>query len=109
MIGDENTTKKSCFVISPIGDENGDIRARADKVLHYVLTPPVEECGYGTPVRADAISEPGLITSQIIDHLLDDILLIRESVPLIRGLRRRVPERLDAVSDVRAVRDTDIG
>jgi hypothetical protein len=68
---------KTCFVISPIGEEGSEIRKRADQVLKFVITPSVRACGY-EPLRADKISEPGLITSQLIQHLLDDPLVIAD-------------------------------
>jgi len=69
--------KKTCFVIGPIGEEGSEIRARSDKVLKHIITPPAKECGY-EPVRADAISEAGIITSQIIERLMEDDLVIAD-------------------------------
>jgi len=70
-------TKKKCFVIMPIGEEGSEIRDRSDKVLEHIIKPTVEECGYEA-IRADEISEPGIITSQIIQHLIDDDLVIAD-------------------------------
>jgi hypothetical protein len=66
-----------CFVIAPIGKEGTDIRVRADQVLKHILNPAANECGYDT-IRADQISEPGLITSQVIQHVVDDPLVIAD-------------------------------
>ena len=66
-----------CFVIAPIGEEGSDIRRRSDQVLKHIIAPAAEECGYKT-IRADSISEPGMITSQVIQHLLDDALVIAD-------------------------------
>jgi hypothetical protein len=71
-------SKKSCFVIGPIGDPGSDIRKRSDQVLRHVISPAVASCGYDQPVRADQISEPGLITSQVIQHIVDDILVVAD-------------------------------
>ena len=68
---------KNCFVISPIGDEDSDTRKRSDQVLKHVITPAVTECGYNA-VRADQISEPGMITSQVIQHIVDDSLVVAD-------------------------------
>lgn len=68
---------KICFVISPIGDEGSDKRSRSDKVLKHIITPAVKECGYET-IRADNIPEPGIITSHVIQHLIDDPLVIAD-------------------------------
>ncbi len=61
---------KICFVIGPIGDEGTEKRRQSDQVLNYIIAPAVKECGYEA-IRADKISEPGIITSQIIQHLID--------------------------------------
>ena len=68
---------KACFVIAPVGEEGTEERARSDRVLRYVIRPAVEKCGY-SPTRADEISEPGLITTQIIERLLGDDLVIAD-------------------------------
>jgi len=69
---------KSCFVIAPIGEEGTDIRRRSDQVLKHIICPAAEKCGYEEPIRADQISEPGIITSQVIQHLIDDHLVIAD-------------------------------
>lgn len=68
---------KLCFVIAPIGDEGTEVRRRSDQVLTHIIDVAAKECGYET-LRADKISEPGIITSQIIQHLLDDPLVIAD-------------------------------
>lgn len=68
---------KKCFVIAPIGDKESETRERSDKVLKYIIKPVAEECGYKA-VRADEITEPGMITSQVIQRLVDDDLVIAD-------------------------------
>jgi hypothetical protein len=77
MAEKESETKKKCFVISPIGEEGSEMRERSNKVLEHIIKPPVEECGYEC-LRADEIAEPGIITSQIIQHLIDDDLVVAD-------------------------------
>jgi len=69
--------KKTCFVISPIGSEGSDIRKRADQILKHVIKPATESCGFSA-VRADEISEPGIITSQVIQRIIEDPLVIAD-------------------------------
>lgn len=71
------TDKKICFVISPIGEEGSETRERSDKVLKYIICDSVEQLGYEV-VRADKISEPGIITTQIIEHIIDSDLVIAD-------------------------------
>lgn len=68
---------KTCFVISPIGEEGSDTRNRADKVLKYIIKPAVERCGYKA-TRADQIDNPGIITTQIIQRVIDDDLVVAD-------------------------------
>jgi hypothetical protein len=69
--------KKICFVVSPIGEEDSDIRKRSDQILKHIIKPPVSECGYKA-IRADEIDKPGMITSQVIQHIIDDPLVIAD-------------------------------
>ena len=67
---------KKCFIISPIGEEGSDVRKNADDVLHYVIEPVCASKGYEA-IRADKISDTGMITQSIIEHILqDDIAII---------------------------------
>jgi hypothetical protein len=68
---------KVCFVIAPIGEPESETRKRSDQVLKHVIRPAAEKCGY-TAVRADEISEPGLITSQVIQRVVNDDLVIAD-------------------------------
>lgn len=68
---------KTCFVIAPIGADGSADRIRSDQVLKHIIGPSVRECGY-EPIRSDHISEPGLITSQVIQHIVEDPLVIAD-------------------------------
>ncbi len=69
--------KKICFIIAPIGETKSETRNRSDQILKHIITPATNECGY-KPIRADQISEPGMITSQVIQHIIDDPLVIAD-------------------------------
>ncbi|GAH58372.1 unnamed protein product, partial [marine sediment metagenome] len=71
------TENKICFVIAPIGEPETEIRKRSDKIFKHIITPIVKPLGY-TPIRADHISEPGIITNQIIQHVIEDPLVIAD-------------------------------
>lgn len=68
---------KICFVIAPIGDPESETRKRSDQVLKHVIGPAVASCGYRA-LRADQISEPGMITSQVIQHIVEDPLVVAD-------------------------------
>jgi hypothetical protein len=69
--------KKKCFIIGPIGAEGSDTRKRSDQILKYIIVPVAEQLGYEAQ-RADKISEPGIITTQIIERLFNDDLVIAD-------------------------------
>lgn len=69
--------KKICFVISPIGEDDSETRKRSDQVLKHIITGAVEQLGYEV-IRADKISEPGIITHQILQHIVDAPLVIAD-------------------------------
>jgi len=71
--------KKICFVISPIGDAGSETRKRSDQTLKHVIAPAAGAKGY-KPLRADQISEPGIITSQVIQHIVDDPLVVADLI-----------------------------
>ena len=68
---------KTCFVIAPIGADDSPQRKRSDDVLSFVITPAVEQRGYKV-VRADKTSKPGMITTDIFQHLFKDELVIAD-------------------------------
>ena len=70
-------SEKICFVIAPIGEPESETRKRSDQILKHVISPAAVECGYNA-TRADQISEPGMITSQVIQHIVDDPLVIAD-------------------------------
>ena len=72
-----NHEKKICFVISPIGEDDSDTRKRSDQVLKHIITGAVEQLGYEV-IRADKISEPGIITHQILQHIVEAPLVIAD-------------------------------
>ncbi len=73
----ESQDSKTCFVIAPIGDEGSVTRKRSDQVFDYIIDKVVPNFGYKA-TRADRISEPGIITSQIIQRLVEADLVIAD-------------------------------
>ena len=56
---------KTCFVISPIGDEGSDVRNNADDLYDLIIEPALEVFGF-TVIRADKIIGSGQINSEVI-------------------------------------------
>ena len=58
-----------CFYVTPIGEQNSAQRKHSDLFLSYIVEPAVSSLGLKV-VRADQIEKAGMITSQIIEHLI---------------------------------------
>lgn len=69
--------RPTCFVLSPIGKDGSEVRARADTILKHIITPVADECGFEA-LRADKISEPGMITTQVINHIVNDAMVVAD-------------------------------
>jgi hypothetical protein len=101
--------KKICFVIAPIGDVGSETRIRSDQVLKHIIAPAVTECGY-EPLRADQIPRPGIITSQVIQHILEDPLVIADltgpnanvfyELAIRHAVRKPVVQIIDAAESI---------
>jgi len=59
---------KICFYITPIGTDDSEERKHSDMFLSSLIEPALS--GFGLEVvRADRISQPGMITSQVLEHV----------------------------------------
>lgn len=67
---------KKCFVICPIGDGGSEIRKQADDSMEFVIEPACKSKGYDDIIRADKISDNGMITQSIIENILQADLAI---------------------------------
>ncbi len=68
----------TCFVVGPIGDEGTEARARADALLKHIIKKVLEAPPFGMVVtRADEM-EPGLITQQIIERVVNADLVVAD-------------------------------
>lgn len=70
-------SKKTCFVICPIGESDSSSRKWSDKVLKHIIRPVTEKNGYEA-IRADEISEPGMITTQVIQKVIQSELVVAD-------------------------------
>ena len=69
------STNKTCFIISPLGEENSETRRKADGLIKSALRPVLEKIGYKV-IAPHEIDTPGSITKQVIQHLLEDELVV---------------------------------
>lgn len=73
----EGNLMKTCFIVSPIGDEGSDVRKRADQLYKYIIEPVCTNCGFEA-VRVDQINQADSITQTIIDYLKNSELVIAD-------------------------------
>jgi hypothetical protein len=66
-----------CFYISPIGEEGSEHRSHSDLFLGSLVEPALEEFNLNV-VRADKIGKPGMISAQIVEHILRSKLVIAD-------------------------------
>jgi hypothetical protein len=62
--------ESECFFLAPIGSEGSNIRHRSDGVLEFIVDRAAAELGL-TAVRADQLADPGQITLQVIEHVIN--------------------------------------
>lgn len=67
-----------CFIVTPIGADNTDIRRAADGVIDAVIIPSLVKLGFNEENIAVAhrMANPGSINKQIIKRIVEDDLVI---------------------------------
>ena len=72
---DEKKWKK-CFIITPIGNENTDVFRKAKGVIESAIKPILMKYGFDDIKPAYEINLSGMITTQIINRIIEDDLVI---------------------------------
>lgn len=75
MKGEIVMADKQCFLISPIGEEGSETRKLSDRIRAFLKYEVLNELGYDC-MRADEINKMGMITSDVIAHIIDCDLVI---------------------------------
>jgi hypothetical protein len=73
----ESDWDKVCFYITPIGDENSEVRKHSDMMLKHLVESVATEHSLKV-IRADKIEKSGLITQQVFEHLVQSRLCIAD-------------------------------
>jgi hypothetical protein len=77
--GEGDSSQMRCFVVASFGSTSDDQR-RSKQVLRHLIQKVLADRFDVT--RADEIDEEGLITNQIIEHLIDDELVVADLTDL---------------------------
>lgn len=75
--GPEGEQKKNCFLVTPIGEDNGPVRKRSDLVRTYIIEEALGPLGYAIS-RSDLVDASGDITEQIVSQLLSADLVVAD-------------------------------
>jgi hypothetical protein len=67
--------RRTCFVISPIGEKDSEIRKLADDVLDLLIPRALDRYGFVVQ-RGDKLPTPGAITSEVVKFLQEAELSI---------------------------------
>ncbi|MED2985195.1 hypothetical protein P4311_28025 [Bacillus thuringiensis] len=75
---DNPNKDKTCFIITPIGDDQSEIRRAADGVIDAVIIPELEAIGFSNDniKVAHRMPNPGSINQQVIEKILESDLAI---------------------------------
>lgn len=70
------SVSKSCFIITPVGGNNTPIRRATDGLIKAVIEPVLKEMDFTDIHIPHKLPDPGSITSQIINFIINDDLVI---------------------------------
>ena len=65
--------KKKCFVLTPIGEDNSDIREHADAVINEMIKPVMRDYEV---IAAHRICNTGIITEQIMQEIAESDIVV---------------------------------
>lgn len=77
MTADKKTQDRTCFVVSPIGEEDSPTRERANRVLKHIIRKALQPLGYKVE-RADEINLPGTINTQVVERVFNADLVVAD-------------------------------
>lgn len=70
-------SKKTCFIVCPIGEDNSDIRKHSDTVLNHIIKPAFDSSEFEI-IRVDSLPTVDRIDQTIIQYLQDSDLVIAD-------------------------------
>jgi hypothetical protein len=76
-MSDDSEGKETCFIISPIGNRESDVRIRTDKLMKFIIKPVLNEFQI-EPYNANDIPQSGDIPTQIVEHIIKSNMVIAD-------------------------------
>ena len=67
-----------CFIIGPIGEPGTNVRRLADQLKRHVIEPAAQANGLHKVIRADEVASSGVITEEIVDHLIRAAMVVAD-------------------------------
>jgi len=71
----EEKAQHTCFIVTPVGEENSAVRRATDGLIKATVRPVLTQLGF-TVLAAHEIPDPGSITRQVIEQLLNSQLVV---------------------------------
>lgn len=68
---------EDCFIICPLGNDTSETRKRSDTLLKHIFQPVLDSYGISAQ-RADQVPKVGIITTQIINLIIECDLVIAD-------------------------------
>jgi hypothetical protein len=106
-------TKKTCFIIMPISDQDGYDKGHFSRVYDYIIKPACEKAGF-RPIRADEEAKTNHIVADIIKKILDSDMVVCDlsaknpNVLYELGLRQAFNKKVVLIKDKKTGRIFDI-
>lgn len=68
---------KTCFYVTPIGDDGSELRKHSDLFLEHLVEPALSELGL-TVIRADRVGKAGMITRRVLEYVIRSRLVVAD-------------------------------
>lgn len=100
-----NHEAKKCFIITPIGEENTEIRKQIEGVIDVCIVPVLKDFNYEVVV-AHRIYTPGSINNQVLGHIYNDEMVIANLTGLNPNVMYELAFRHAIKKPVIVIKDT---
>ena len=113
VLEQQETKKKTCFVIMPIADTSGYDNGHFTRVYRHLIKPACELAGF-TPIRADDVSSSNMIVVDILKKIVESDIAICDlssrnpNVLYELGLRQAFNKKTILIKDNQTISPFDV-